>query len=890
MPRAITAVVVVVAALVQPAPAAEPTDLPRVNDARLRLHLIAADPDVVTPIGLAIDQKGRIFVLESHTHSPPRDYSGPRSDRVKVLSLPDASGRSRVVGVFAEGIEDGMNLAFSPAGELHVVTSRSVVRLKDADADGIAEDRSTVMELQTPQRPYEHAALLGIAFSSDGWLYVTRGNVGSLRYTIRANADGSTVSGYGDGGNIVRCRPDGSGVEEVATGFWNPFAVCFGPAGVLFCADNDPDARGPNRLVHVIPGGDYGYKSMYGGGGNHPFQSWNGELPGTLPFVAGLGEAPCGVLHASSAALPDDYRDSVLCTVWGEHNITRARLRPRGVSFDATTELLVEGGQDFRPVAIAADPSGTIYFTDWVRRDYPNHGHGRVWRLWAGEGVATVPPIRPGAREPLVAPPPPADAPAALKDRDPFVRSGAVVELAAPALRAQALAATEHADADVRLGALLALRRGAADGAVAVVRRLLRDPDPRVRQVALVWAGEAAIEDLRQDLPAALGGDVSATLFETYLAATECLSPDFVRALREGKEPYANRLPRRLDPAVVESMAGNPHAPAAVRALALARLQEPQRPDNFAMLRSLLEDRDLELRLEAVRAIARVGGAEARETLARVAASRDVRVAADFAPLDQVRAEAVLALSAWPRAEVVDHLLPLLREPWPAVATETVRALQGGLRDERVEQALLRGYPDPIRGGDWNGSGRVAEQVAFALAPLSPPNSVWRQTQEGRPRSPEQWRVELLERRRGRPGDAASGRRVFYSPRVGCARCHTVHNRGGRLGPDLSGVGRSRGSDKLLYDILRPSDEFSIGYQAWYVKTRDGDTHLGLQLDLKDRGDIELFTTAGRTERFAGDRITSYGALKQSLMPDGLDAGLSVADFADLLAFLESLK
>jgi hypothetical protein len=76
--------------------------------------------------------------------------------------------------------------------------------------------------------------------------------------------------------------------------------------------DNDPDARRPNRLVHVVPGGDYGYKSIYVGGGNHSYQSWDGELPGTLPIASGTGEAPSGLIDCRRARLPADYADDLL--------------------------------------------------------------------------------------------------------------------------------------------------------------------------------------------------------------------------------------------------------------------------------------------------------------------------------------------------------------------------------------------------------------------------------------------------------------------------------------------------------------------------------------------------------------------------------------------------
>ena len=65
-------------------------------------------------------------------------------------------------------------------------------------------------------------------------------------------------------------------------------------------------------MLHVILGGDYGYKSRYGNTGLHPYCAWNGELPGTLPMLAGVGEAPVGLLECQSSALPTDYAEDLL--------------------------------------------------------------------------------------------------------------------------------------------------------------------------------------------------------------------------------------------------------------------------------------------------------------------------------------------------------------------------------------------------------------------------------------------------------------------------------------------------------------------------------------------------------------------------------------------------
>ena len=54
-----------------------------VHDDRLQLSVFAVAPDIVTPIGMAIDDRDHLFVLESHTHLPANSYPGPKGDLIK---------------------------------------------------------------------------------------------------------------------------------------------------------------------------------------------------------------------------------------------------------------------------------------------------------------------------------------------------------------------------------------------------------------------------------------------------------------------------------------------------------------------------------------------------------------------------------------------------------------------------------------------------------------------------------------------------------------------------------------------------------------------------------------------------------------------------------------
>ena len=494
-------------------------NVPVLKDPNLTLTLFKAEPEIVTPIGIAIDEKSGIFVVESHTHFPKKDYPGPRYDRIKRFQ-PDGSS-----SIFAEGFQWAMNLGFSPDKKFYLVHRNGVM---------ILPEKKQIVSLDTPGN-YPHNGLGGIAFSQvgrgvpgepdDGWLYIGMGENLGAQYTIKGS-DGSSHSGGGEGGNVFRCRPDGTKLQLVATGFWNAFGLTFNPAGYLFCVDNDPDSRPPCRLIDVVMGGDYGYKFRYGRSGLHPYTAWNGEIPGTLPMVAGTGEAPSGILDCDRAGLPPDYDGALFVSSWGDHALEIYHPRPFGASVRAEREVLAQGDEWFRPVGVAAAPDGSVYITDWVDRDYSVHGKGRIWRLstnpsfWVGRES-----LEPGqrksitknpARDRMLNPKLPDD----LADADPFIRSAAVHALSEE--RAREL--LDSANPAERLGAMIALRRAGETLSTERFSKALADPNEPIRHLALVWIGEQKLTALASVLPKALEAKpVSTALFRAFNKTREVL-------------------------------------------------------------------------------------------------------------------------------------------------------------------------------------------------------------------------------------------------------------------------------------------------------------------------------------------------------------------------------
>ncbi|MBI3875418.1 MAG: c-type cytochrome [Verrucomicrobia bacterium] len=827
---------------------------PVVKDRFLDFTPVAIEPDIVTPIGIAADGRGRLFVIESHTHFPKADYAGPKRDRVKLFTPGSQPGGFGKISIFADDLYHAMNVAFSPAGELYLVHRNGVLILHDRDGDGVSEARTPVLELDTPGN-YPHNGLGGIAFRPDGWLYVGFGENLGPRYTLKGS-DGSILSGGGEGGNIFRCRFDGSRLERVATGFWNPFALEFDRAGHLFAADNDPDSRPPCRLVHVIERGDYGFKFKFGRNGLHPFLSWNGELPGTLPMVAGTGEAPCAVVDLDRARLPERYHGHLLVTSWGDHTIEVFKPLAHGASFRAEREVIIEGDENFRPVGAAVAADGSIYITDWVDKSYNVHGRGRIWRLSAVPGVpnAPAPPyFAPRDFKPDDAPElisrmrTPGDFPVLLRllaDADAFNRSAAVGALAAGPFTSSLLSEATNPSPAVRLGVLLALRKGEFTNNTDLLARALADADESVRRIALVWTGETTNTALATNIVAALNaGPVSPVLFQTYSATAAILA----KALGTNA------------PAIGDALAS---ASASVQALALQSGAKVDEEKFIGFLTAPRHKDELQLRLEAARTLGELASAKAVAALKGVALNTNEPAA--------LRADAIVALAGQP-ADVLASLIGLEDDASPAVRTEVIRAFRTVAQSPLVRAALERTL---LRNGGRDAA--FAEQVQFALKGAAAFAAT-------RPASEEDWRKALAEN-----GDSERGRRVFFSAALGCSRCHHIEGHGGHIGPDLSTIARAANREKLMYSILKPSRDIAPQFVTQIVETKDDQSYTGLLEGVGPDGSLTLLTADGKGVLIPAAQIKSHIQSKLSLMPEGLEQGMTVQDFRDLIAFLLS--
>ena len=141
-------------------------DGPRAVGGGVVIERFAGEPDVVTPTGLAVDARGRVLVIESHTHFRPEGYAGPPADRIRRLEDTDGDGKcDRVTTVF-EGTKYTMGIAVAPDGRIHVATRNEVFTLRE-QADGMLGGKATLARLET-KGDYPHNGLSGFAFDRAG--------------------------------------------------------------------------------------------------------------------------------------------------------------------------------------------------------------------------------------------------------------------------------------------------------------------------------------------------------------------------------------------------------------------------------------------------------------------------------------------------------------------------------------------------------------------------------------------------------------------------------------------------------------------------------------------------------------------------------------------------
>lgn len=387
------------------------------------IELAAAEPDVVDPVAMCFDEKGRLFVCEMRGY--PNGGVGTGNEtrgRIKCLEDRDGDGRFETSTTFAEGLRFPMGVQAWKGGLL-VAVAPDLLYLEDTNGDGKA-DRKTVLytgfNLANIQQMVN-----SLQWGLDNWVYGCAGSDGGVVKSAE-KADAPEVSLRNRG---LRFRPwEPGSLEPTSSG--GQYGLTADDYQHWFTATNSQHLRQIVLPDHYLRRNPYLAVSAvtidipeHGAAAKvfraSPFEAWRVErttrragspdakrFPTTELVAGGYMTSACSPLIYTADLFPEAYRGNNFVCDPANNLIHRETLVGKGAVFsakrvDENTEFLRSTDNWFRPVHLSIGPDGAVYVLDFYREvietplslpddikarlNLESRGRGRIWRI-APEG------------------------------------------------------------------------------------------------------------------------------------------------------------------------------------------------------------------------------------------------------------------------------------------------------------------------------------------------------------------------------------------------------------------------------------------------------------------------------------------------------------------------
>jgi quinoprotein glucose dehydrogenase len=390
----------------------------------LQAKLWAAEPMLANPVAIDFDEKGRLFVSETHRYGSSvldiRGYMGMmeldmalrtieersamvrkvfgeeqakqlaiESEVVRLIEDKNRDGVADSASVFADGFNTDLDGVASGVlarnGKVWFTNIPSLWLLEEGQAGQGASKRTELLRGFGVRFNYTGHDFHGLILGHDGKLYYSIGDRG----THVRNKEGQVVS-VPDEGAVFRSNLDGSEFELFARGLRNPQELTFDEHGNLFTGDNDSDSGDLERLVYLVEGGDSGWRVGYqhaplGKGGPWMRESlWKPRFEGQpaylLPPIANIEDGPSGLTYYPGTGLSPEFRGHFFITHFkgsiARSGIQNYTLRPDGAGFAVTSSQVFMGG--LLATDVTFGPDGVLYVSDWVE-GWPKSRRGRIY-------------------------------------------------------------------------------------------------------------------------------------------------------------------------------------------------------------------------------------------------------------------------------------------------------------------------------------------------------------------------------------------------------------------------------------------------------------------------------------------------------------------------------
>ncbi|HXY32983.1 MAG TPA: PVC-type heme-binding CxxCH protein, partial [Planctomycetaceae bacterium] len=309
------------------------------------VELVAAEPDIVNPVAMAFDERGRIWVTESVEY--PRHSPGPGRDRIKIFEDTDGDGKVDKVTVFAEELNIPSGIAVGHGG-VWVANAPDILFLQDTDGDGKADRREVVVT--GFGRDDTHELPNSLTWGPDGYLYGLNG-VYNPAHVRSGDRDFKFTCA------MFRINPRTRRFELFCEGTSNPWGIAFDDIGSAFVS-----ACVIDHLWHLTETGYYHRQ-----GGPYPPFTWQ---IGSIASFKHQKAAYCGLHYFDSDAYPPEFRRRLYMG-----NIHGGCINVDTLSRDGSTyaaepapDFLTANDSWFMPVSQQTGPDGCLYILDWYDR------------------------------------------------------------------------------------------------------------------------------------------------------------------------------------------------------------------------------------------------------------------------------------------------------------------------------------------------------------------------------------------------------------------------------------------------------------------------------------------------------------------------------------------
>lgn len=318
------------------------------------VEVVAAEPDIVNPVAMTIDEKGRFWITESLEY--PRRQPGPGQDRVKVLEDTNADGVVDKTTVFLEGLNIPSGIAVGHGG-VWIANAPELLFVRDTDGDGRADQQEVIVT--GFGRTDTHELPNSLTWGPDGWLYGLNGvfNHSHVKYSPTNPNFKADHPGWPLTCALFRIHPRTREFQVFCEGTSNPWGVAFNEEGDAFVS-----ACVIDHLWHLVESGYYHRQ-----GGPYPPFTWKID---SIVKHKHQKAAYCGIHYFDSDAYPEAYRRRLYMG-----NIHGGCLNVDRIERDGSTyrglgdpDFLTANDAWFMPVVQKTGPDGCLYVLDWYDR------------------------------------------------------------------------------------------------------------------------------------------------------------------------------------------------------------------------------------------------------------------------------------------------------------------------------------------------------------------------------------------------------------------------------------------------------------------------------------------------------------------------------------------